>query len=189
MTDEVNNPSHYNQAGIQVIDVIEIYAKDDFRLANVLKYVCRCEYKGKKLQDLEKAQWYLNRVVDELLQGAADDELSRGIEAGTYPGTGTFVNTAPDRIPEDEALEDDSWIAFNASLATRIAGETPLSEKIKDEYYDFDRFEIQGYCGNCDAEISKGQPFITSCWFDLDLKFCSARCVDALREWQKSVDF
>ena len=71
MNDEVSNPSHYNQNGIEVIDVIETYAKDDFRLANVIKYVCRCEYKGRKLQDLEKASWYLNRVIDEL-QAAED---------------------------------------------------------------------------------------------------------------------
>lgn len=66
MTDDVNEPSHYNKNGIEVIDVIETYAKTDFRLANVLKYVCRCEYKSSKLQDLQKAQWYLNRVVEEL---------------------------------------------------------------------------------------------------------------------------
>ena len=38
----------------------------------MIKYVCRCEYKGNKLQDLKKAQWYLNRCVQEL---EAMDEL------------------------------------------------------------------------------------------------------------------
>lgn len=62
MSDKIN-PDHYRKGGIEVIDVIERYAKTDFRLANVLKYVCRCEYKGQKLEDLKKAQWYLNRAV------------------------------------------------------------------------------------------------------------------------------
>lgn len=77
MNDDVNNPGHYNVGGIEVIDVIERYAKDDFRLANVLKYVCRSGYKGNKLKDLRKAQWYLSRVIEELvaLQEGADHDL------------------------------------------------------------------------------------------------------------------
>jgi len=164
MNDEVNNPSHYNQNGIEVIDVIETYAKHDFRLANVLKYVCRAGYKGHPLQDLQKAQWYLNRVVSEM-------EVA-------------------------EALTDESWLdpayhpatnhhEFCSSLATRIAGEDESAQKIKDEYYKFDRFEIQGYCASCDAEIAKGQPYITSHWFAEDLKFCTNQCVESLKAWQK----
>ena len=81
MTDPVNNPSHYNQNGIEVIDVIETYAKHDFRLANVLKYVCRSGYKGHPLQDLQKAQWYLNRVVSEMeVVAALTDESWLGRE-------------------------------------------------------------------------------------------------------------
>jgi len=87
MSDPVNNPSHYNQNGIEVIDVIETYAKDDFRLANVIKYVCRCDYKGKKLEDLKKAAWYLNRVIEELAHEAAAER---------------FVQPGPDRIAGDD---------------------------------------------------------------------------------------
>lgn len=59
----VNNPKHYNQNGIEVIDVIEAYNLN-FRLGNVIKYILRSELKGNKKQDLEKALWYLKREVE-----------------------------------------------------------------------------------------------------------------------------
>lgn len=93
--DVVNNPSHYNQNGIEVIDVIETYAKSDFRLANVIKYVCRCEYKGKKLEDLKKAQWYLARVIAEL----EDESVHEHFDA-------LYVQPSPERIAgDDEAAQ------------------------------------------------------------------------------------
>ena len=59
----VNNPSHYNKNGIEVIDVIEAYNLN-FRLGNVIKYILRSDLKGNKKQDLEKALWYLKREVE-----------------------------------------------------------------------------------------------------------------------------
>ena len=93
MNDDVNNPAHYNQNGIEVIDVIETYAKHDFRLANVLKYVCRCEYKGHKLQDLQKAAWYLNRVIEEL----EDEESLPAIDE--FEDYYLYIHPSPERVP------------------------------------------------------------------------------------------
>jgi hypothetical protein len=31
---------------------------------NVLKYVWRYRYKGKPVEDLKKARWYLDRLID-----------------------------------------------------------------------------------------------------------------------------
>jgi hypothetical protein len=64
MSDEVNNPDHYNKQGIEVIDVIEAYELP-YHLGNVIKYVCRSQYKGKQEQDLRKAFWYLDRYLEE----------------------------------------------------------------------------------------------------------------------------
>ena len=162
MNDEVNNPSHYNQNGIEVIDVIETYAKHDFRLANVLKYVCRAGYKGHPLQDLQKAQWYLNRVVSEMEElDAAIEELDAAIEKKDELYQ-TFVHTSPDRI----------------------AGDDEIARRIKDGYYDFNRFEIKGYCANCDKELAILQPHVTDYSFEEGVKFCSAVCVEALKVWQ-----
>lgn len=59
----INNPSHYNQGKIEVIDAIEDW-KLGFHLGNVVKYVARSEYKWNRLEDLKKAQWYLNRYIE-----------------------------------------------------------------------------------------------------------------------------
>jgi len=59
----VDHPPHYNQGNYEVIDVIEDWGLD-FHAGNVVKYVSRYAHKGVPLQDLEKAQWYLNRLID-----------------------------------------------------------------------------------------------------------------------------
>lgn len=62
--ENVDKPSHYTQGNIEVIDFIEDQALD-FRIANVVKYVCRYRYKN-GLEDLKKARWYLNRMIKAL---------------------------------------------------------------------------------------------------------------------------
>lgn len=63
----VDHPTYYNQGGIEVIDAIESWGLG-FSLGNVIKYVARAEHKGKQIEDLKKAQWYLNRQI-EFLEG------------------------------------------------------------------------------------------------------------------------
>ena len=62
--DLVNKPAHYNMGSIEPIDFIESWQMD-FREGAVIKYVTRAPYKGKRLQDLEKARWFLNRLIDD----------------------------------------------------------------------------------------------------------------------------
>jgi hypothetical protein len=63
--DNVNHPSHYKSGGIETIDFIEA-KKLDYHLGNVVKYITRSDLKGNKLEDLQKAQWYLNRAINNL---------------------------------------------------------------------------------------------------------------------------
>lgn len=63
--DNVNHPAHYKTGGIETIDFIEAKSLN-YNLGNVVKYITRADYKGKKLEDLKKAQWYLNREVSNL---------------------------------------------------------------------------------------------------------------------------
>lgn len=60
--DPVSAPSHYRWLpnGIEVIDITESF---NFLLGNVLKYVMRADHKGKPVEDLEKAAWYLAREI------------------------------------------------------------------------------------------------------------------------------
>lgn len=66
MNDNVNNPSHYTDGGIETIDFIE--AKNlDFLLGNCVKYISRAGKKsGTGLEDLKKAQWYLERKIGQM---------------------------------------------------------------------------------------------------------------------------
>lgn len=61
--DIVNSPKHYTQGKYEVIDVIEDWDLN-FRLANAVKYIARHKHKGKPLEDLKKAAWYLQREID-----------------------------------------------------------------------------------------------------------------------------
>ena len=65
-TDMVNSPAHYNKAGIETIDIIQSVTGDGFEAylqGNILKYICRYKYKN-GTEDLEKAHWYLNRLIE-----------------------------------------------------------------------------------------------------------------------------
>lgn len=69
--DSVNHPAHYNAGAIETIDYILQVAKqypgDEAALVgNVIKYVSRAPLKGRKTEDLKKAQWYLNRLIENL---------------------------------------------------------------------------------------------------------------------------
>lgn len=61
-SDPVNHPEHYKVGGIETIDFIEAKSLG-YNLGNVVKYITRSDHKGNKLQDLQKAQWYLNREI------------------------------------------------------------------------------------------------------------------------------
>jgi transposase-like protein len=58
----VNHPAHYTTGGIEVYDFIKA-KKLSYELGNVVKYVSRAEYKANKLQDLQKARWYLDAAI------------------------------------------------------------------------------------------------------------------------------
>ena len=61
--DPVNHPEHYKVGGIETIDFIEAKSLS-YNLGNVVKYLTRADHKGNKLQDLQKAKWYLNREIE-----------------------------------------------------------------------------------------------------------------------------
>lgn len=63
----VSHPSHYNKNGIECFDVIKAFfgidAFEDFCLSNALKYIMRCKEKGKYLEDIKKAKFYLEEII------------------------------------------------------------------------------------------------------------------------------
>jgi len=66
-SDPVNNPPHYNRKNIEAICAIEASMdEEEFRgylKGNTLKYMWRYKYKDSPVEDLEKAQYYLNLLI------------------------------------------------------------------------------------------------------------------------------
>ena len=66
--DAVTKPEHYNSGGIECIEAIKAsMSAEEFKgylKGNALKYLWRYSYKGKPKQDLEKAKWYLVRLIE-----------------------------------------------------------------------------------------------------------------------------
>ena len=63
----VNHPQHYNEhpAGVECIDVVEWF---NFNIGSAIKYLWRAEHKGKQIEDLEKAAWYIEREISRIIQ-------------------------------------------------------------------------------------------------------------------------
>lgn len=66
--DNVNNPKHYAMANKHlVLEPIDICEKYSFCQGNAIKYLLRYENKN-GVEDLKKALWYLNRIINENLE-------------------------------------------------------------------------------------------------------------------------
>tara|TARA_R110000824_G_scaffold220663_2_gene407829 strand:- start:289 stop:546 length:258 start_codon:yes stop_codon:yes gene_type:complete len=62
--EKVDHPAHYNK-GIEVIDFIESWDMN-FSAGNAIKYIVRHELKGEPMEDLKKAKWYVERLIQNL---------------------------------------------------------------------------------------------------------------------------
>jgi len=68
--DMVNSPPHYNQSGIECISAIQAMLGPNFKYylqGNIMKYLWRFDYKLKPLEDLDKANWYLEKLREEVV--------------------------------------------------------------------------------------------------------------------------
>lgn len=75
--DVVNNPDHYNTGSIECIEGIQASmsaeAFNGYLKGNCMKYLWRYDYKGKPVEDLQKAQWYLSKLLQEVVLEEEDD--------------------------------------------------------------------------------------------------------------------
>lgn len=75
----VSHPSHYqSKSGLEVIDVIAAFTEGlegikAVDTGNAIKYICRWKDKN-GIQDLEKAMWYIQHLIDHLIK---EDEEKR----------------------------------------------------------------------------------------------------------------
>ena len=66
MNDNVNHPKHYNShpSGVECIEITEHM---NFCLGNAVKYIWRASLKGKEVEDLRKARWYIDREIARIM--------------------------------------------------------------------------------------------------------------------------
>ena len=69
MNDPVNHPKHYvsHPSGVECIEVTEHF---NFNKGNAIKYIWRSSDKGKEVEDLRKARWYIDREIARILNNA-----------------------------------------------------------------------------------------------------------------------
>lgn len=77
--DVVNHPDHYKtKAGLETINVIEAFTDGLMGIeatdtGNIIKYICRWKKKN-GLQDLKKAQWYLDHLINHVENNEKENE-------------------------------------------------------------------------------------------------------------------
>lgn len=120
-TNEVNHPSHYQHIKIghkgkdiqkyEVIDIIQgivssldLGSNKSGLLWQSLKYIMRSPYKDNELQDLEKAEWYLSRLIDL-------EKCKQATKSVIKPDT--KPDTKPDNEPRYIATSLDYYTYYN----------------------------------------------------------------------------
>jgi hypothetical protein len=66
--DLINNPNHYHKGGIDIYEIMQVKLTPEeyrgFCKGNIMKYLFRCDLKGNTVQDLEKADFNLKRLIE-----------------------------------------------------------------------------------------------------------------------------
>ncbi len=86
MSDNVNHPRHYTKhpSGVECIQITEHMG---FNLGNAVKYIWRADLKGKQVEDLKKAVWYINREIERINNGSQESSKTSVCEqsdSGSY---------------------------------------------------------------------------------------------------------
>jgi len=127
---QIDHPAHYTQ-GIECMDYIASQGwGEQYCAANIIKYVTRYAHKN-GVQDLRKARWYLDYLIDMLAGGEAEEgKPLRIYVAGPY--------SAPTKKGRTENIQQASEVA--AVLA--MAGHHPFCPHMHtaewDDHYPMD---------------------------------------------------
>lgn len=83
VSDPVNHPAHYTFGNVEVIDVLEQWFLREPLLWQVGKYIARWDKKGDAIENLEKAQFYLLRKIEQLkaARRLSDQDAERAEQA------------------------------------------------------------------------------------------------------------
>lgn len=91
MSDPVNRPSHYTRGSIEVIDIIrDQLGKDGFFAycrGSVIKYTSRAGHKLDGAEDLRKAKWYADRMIELFQEQKSSEQSNSNRTPGQRPRT------------------------------------------------------------------------------------------------------
>lgn len=127
--DMVNHPDHYIHGGIETIDVIKAFTEDLTGIeavdtANIIKYISRWKSKN-GLEDLQKAQWYLNHLIN--LVESNETEKVLNLADNTLR---EFAMPKP-VMPKTDTSKDDREVFFDDGVHQPLP-----EEKIKSRWVD-----------------------------------------------------
>ena len=70
MKEKINHPDYYNSGNIEAIEIIEdACLAEGFCLGNALKYILRAKHKENYIEDLKKARWYIDYIIEKSEDG------------------------------------------------------------------------------------------------------------------------
>ena len=151
MSSDPINPKHYKHLPVEAIDIIEAAIanapsnQSAYLQGQVLKYLLRCW--GKKgIEDLRKAKWYLDRMVDSF-----DDLLAEASETPIAPPkqyrdpTQADLANGPIKC-EYRDNDDEQW---RSGLVVHIlGGSMPFLCKVKED-------QLSGQWAQCRIEVAE----------------------------------
>lgn len=132
----VSHPGHYqSNTGLEVIDAVEAFTEglegiEACDTGNIIKYICRWKKKN-GIQDLKKAQWYLQHLINHV-EGVGEDlslnHLGDLISVTTCNGSvyhGRLIKNTPASI----YVENIDTLMMQQIYRTDIAGITNYNKE------------------------------------------------------------
>ena len=113
MYDPVNHPAHYTQGGIECIDALTAMVSGYTNPVNatfawqVVKYIWRHPFKGKPLEDLKKARFYLDRLIRSYEEQVDPDAAVKAITESNQSSAASAGETATVKRNGDGTV--DHW--------------------------------------------------------------------------------
>lgn len=91
----VNNPTHYTSGKHEVIETSRGF---NFDLGNAWKYLCRWRLKGAPTQDLLKACWYINDLLEHKNPVVSVEIMNDTIQAEKNPHVKKVLSSIRDYV-------------------------------------------------------------------------------------------
>lgn len=122
----VSHPAHYqSKDGLEVIDVIKAFTADLTGIeavdtGNIIKYICRWKHKN-GLQDLEKALWYLQDLIENVKNEMIVDKfndvgLVNAVSLEDIKGLISEYNSSADVVIDTKELTPEEAAVIEAII-------------------------------------------------------------------------